>query len=566
MMTTNKQTTSTTSSDVIRGWLRRNRIFSRFWWWCHVRFPRLVPSLHSRRVSSYMERDIGDNEKTSIPLEEEMRVLCIWCTEVYGPSEIDTLYTGLEKLDWHRDRFHGHQSGCIDWIKRQRQFGSEGTFNLGIISRRGETRYLGMNYFADLPNGVDYLIAEVHQLCPSLTCVQIAFVLDATHQKLYAEELQIDRPTTHEPIRDRFCSYRIMDPYHHKRRAIESRRCELQTLSVQWFRKNLPGLFCSTPLVGYPPTAELITTQRASILEDSRHAGNSMKSWPRLMANSFIHNAWRSTEYSSLLFAPQDSDSEEKSHILISLRTSDLPAAAVEPFGGYQPSAYTSFIHERVNGILISFAAISLLNALRRILIQTRDQLKVASPRKRRVLESLDYIQKFFSASLQVPSIVGELAEKARNEHSYRWSCEGFIEAVAFRGEPPAKFDERIRAHTMHLATRLLNDDKTTRESLKQISEVVTARESVKAQRRMEILTVVAIAVAALSLWIALPPVDKWRSGLRDLTNRIAGEPLATDSAPVPPVAPLVHKKATPPKTPKPSLQEGLRVKAAQHP
>lgn len=494
-----------------RNWLRRFPLAEKLWWWGHIQLPWLVPVPPLHPDYRDPERDRRKNEETELPPEEDVNILAVWATEAYGPAEIEILYAGLEALSWHQDRLRDN-SGSVDWIKQQRQIGSEGTFNLGIVHRTGESKYSHRDFFAELPPGVEYLIVEIHQVCPSLTCLQIVFVLNQDRQRVYTDQLKLERTTIHEPIGGRLGAYKILNPWHQKQRAIESQRRELQALAAQWFRRCFPGVFCSTPS-GSLPTAELITTRHASLFDDPK-APSSLEPLSRLLANCSPHSAWKNTKHQSLMFATQDTTNEDVTHLVITLPEEGIAEDAVKHYGGRDKPAFVAFVQDQLDGILVRFAVIALLNSFRRTLMQTRDKLRAASPRKRRVLKSLDYIQNFFGASLQVPSIVGEIASVTRNPHSYRWACDGFVEVIPFRDEPPAKLYERLSTHTNSLANRLLNDDRTTRESFKQISEVVVARESVKAQRRMEFLTVVAIAVAALSLWIALPPFEEWRAKL----------------------------------------------------
>ena len=499
--------------SIKRGLLRSFPLVKRFWWWGHVKLPQLVPTPSLYPYHRNPERDQRKNEETKLPPDEDASVLAIWATEAYGPAEIEVLYAGLEALNWDQNRLHNDHSGSVNWIKRQRQVGTEGTFNLNIVQRIGEPKYIPHDFFAELPPGVEYLIVKIHQVCPSLTCLQVVFVLDQAQQRVYAKQLQLDRTTIHEPIKGRFNSYRIADPWHLKQRAIESQRKEFQTLATLWFQRHFPGVFCATPTASLP-TAELITTRHATLFEDTKRASSSLNSWSRLVANCQPYSAWKSTEHHSFMFATQDTTNEDLPHIVITLSADDIAEDAVKHYGGREHEAFVAFVQDHLDSILVRFAVIALLNSFRRILMQTRDKLRTASPSKRSVLKSLDYIQNFFSASLQVPSIVGEIEGVTKDTRSYKWACDGFVEATPFRDESPASLYERLSAHTNSLANRLLQDDRTTRDVFKQLSEVVTARESVKAQRRIELLTVVTIAFAALSLWIALPPIKEWRAKL----------------------------------------------------
>lgn len=54
------------------------------------------------------------------------------------------------------------------------------------------------------------------------------------------------------------------------------------------------------------------------------------------------------------------------------------------------------------------------------------------------------------------------------------------------------------------MATRLVQDEAVMREHFAQLSSILSIGENVKVQHRMELLTVVAVTVAVLSLLVAL--------------------------------------------------------------
>ncbi|MEA3591891.1 hypothetical protein OIN95_14510, partial [Staphylococcus aureus] len=59
------------------------------------------------------------------------------------------------------------------------------------------------------------------------------------------------------------------------------------------------------------------------------------------------------------------------------------------------------------------------------------------------------------------------------------------------------------------MANRLTEEEVSIREHFEQVSAVLSVRESIKAQRRMEWLTVLALVVAFASLMVAFLPRDK---------------------------------------------------------
>jgi hypothetical protein len=77
--------------------------------------------------------------------------------------------------------------------------------------------------------------------------------------------------------------------------------------------------------------------------------------------------------------------------------------------------------------------------------------------------------------------------------------------------DEPREFAHALREQTKFLATRAIAEEHSLREHFEQLSSVLSVRESIRTQRRMEWLTVVALLVAMGSLWIALPPFEEWR-------------------------------------------------------
>lgn len=67
------------------------------------------------------------------------------------------------------------------------------------------------------------------------------------------------------------------------------------------------------------------------------------------------------------------------------------------------------------------------------------------------------------------------------------------------------------------MASRLAEDEATMRDHFEQLSSILSIGENVKVQRRMELLTVLALLVAMLSLLVALAgphTVAKWLNSI----------------------------------------------------
>lgn len=486
-------------------------LLKRLWWAAYSRHPRIVPYKGARDHGRSDEWDRKDNDETALPITEGLNVICIWASELFGPTEIESLYRGLDRLGWASGGMTRRR--CVDWIRQQRKSGGGGWLNIGIIH---STDYEGHNIdrlSADLPDGVTYLLAYIHQICPSVTCLQLAFVLDEHMHGIFAQELMTPRTSYSEPDREHLGVHRIPGPTHIKEASIAERRKELRQMATTWIRKYFPGLFIGT-FEMHPPTAELTTTRNIPVL--GRLSGEAHQSWRHVISGYGHQELWKFQKQDTFLVTTPEQEDTGSSHTQISICTERLPPEALAHYGSKDHTAQIAYVHGIVDGVLARFAVLSLMLLFRASLMEMRDQLRLVALHKLRTKKLLHYVQHFYSRTVHVPSIAQEVEHSTAPPFRYKHECEGFVEAEPFPNQPAGILGDRLADHVNHLAKQLLVDDRTTRETLKQIFEVVAARENIKTQRRMEIVAGVAALLAALTLWISLPACNRWPQWLHD--------------------------------------------------
>lgn len=485
---------------------------NRVWWWGYARFPHIVPEFYPRRSPPRREWDAKVNDETAVPEGEAVDLLCLWALEAYGPAEIDKLYAGLHKLGWDNSlRVGDGRESCIEWVRRQRKRGSGGSYNVGVVNRRGAGGFSPDGLEADLPDRVEYLIVKLYQICPSLTFAQILFALDADARKFYEVELNSARETTLEPIRETCGAYTHFDPYSHKERAIKAVRADWQRRISVWVSQWLPGLFCSMAN-GAVPTAECVMTADVNVLENSRQEARPGRQWCRAITMRFPYDFWKSANNDAIFVAPIGDAQEERSHVLIAVSQRRIPEETAKSYGGLNPGGVISILCDTLDRVIVHFGLFALLNSFRRRLLLTRDALKTVQSGERRAIRTLDYIQEFFASDAQTPIILAELKFSAEEIGNYLWwGGSGFISGDARPGVFRGDLSEYIRQITRSVAERLLRDGQVTREGLLQLSDVVSARVSVKAQRTMRRLTwmVIFLSVATVLFTILTPPPGK---------------------------------------------------------
>ncbi|HET7570520.1 MAG TPA: hypothetical protein VFK96_08040 [Gammaproteobacteria bacterium] len=475
----------------------------------HYRLPNLT-ILQDPEVREYVRnRDEQSNVATRVPPDAELRLRALWGVEIFGPKEADGLFAALKRLGWDDDEQRAKVgAGASQWISEQRTYGSGGNFNLGLIHRKGQRTFFPTGLHAPVPESVDYMSGYIYQVSPSITAIILCFVLTDEISTSYESALNTDRRTRNQSMR-RSGGYHILDVEHLKRNAVEEIRLNSRRMVTRWFHDNLPGFFSLACDGNRLPTGELITTANKSLYLEPSTAPHREQLWARLLTGYSFRDIWTLKSFNGLSLALNESNDMSRFHSIVTLQTDLLRDEHLKYMGERGTPTYTAFVCYRVQGILVRFAVIGFLRDVIRTLRITRDTISAKMDGYRAVLRTIAHIKSFFDMSIGVPTMTAELAMASEQGSAYCWDCEDFESQPWRPSETPAKIADTLRTRTHYLATRTLAQEKETREHLEQVSTILSTRESIKAQKKMEIMTIVAILVAAASLLVALMSVDQ---------------------------------------------------------
>lgn len=485
-------------SHWIAGTYRRARRKAYFW------FPNVIASPYTGDREYYDDRDLKENLLTRIPDGEVLSVQAMWGVEVFGPSEIDALYANLHRLGWDTRRTGHDFPGAAHWIREQRMYGSVGNYNIGVVTRKAEKRYLGTYHSAPMPDEAEYLLVSVHQLSASLTCVRIGFVLSEEAGSWYQQELTKDRKTTKVPMRTKG-AINIYGVEHLKARGIDASRTRYRTLVTDWFKRELPGFFSNAKDGIRLPTAEFLTTEmEMCFLSAQREQQNeSYLNWHRLVLNVSSTSAWTSASCQGLQLVMDEQVDDARFHSIIALRTTDVSDIQLKYHGGRVRTAFAAFCNDQIGGTLVAYASIAFLREADRTVKLTRERLR-GSNEDKNVLEVLKNIECYFTDSIGQPAIARELLKESAHVGWYRHRCEEFTREDWPRDGEKSSLIDALCERTKQLAEKFIEDETASREQFEQLSSILNTRESVKTQKRMERLTIVALFVAVASLVAAL--------------------------------------------------------------
>ncbi|MGE1174809.1 hypothetical protein [Pseudomonas sp. BW7P1] len=489
-------------------------------WRAHWLFPNIIPRFSKTDTDYYQTRDIQTNLDCSLPEGEELRIQVVWGAEVYGPSETGHLCEILSRWGWSAGAGGIKRDNAAEWIHRQRLYGLGGWYNVGIVTNRKDRgKYLLPTNELEIPEDVKYLMVEIFQITPALTCVVIGFALKEKASRAYETELNKKRVGRYERA-SRWSVMRISPP-ELKGRAIDRARVEVRNFAQSWFRSQLPGYFCKTDIQRLP-TAELITTLTEPLFPNDKTRFSAGESWRETISRASKYDVWDGPDGTSFTSGP-DGRQGDKFHLIVSMCKSKITDEAIEHRGARSDSVYISYCGELVTGIISNFASVGFLTEALKDLRLSRASLEIQKVGRGKGLKALENIQAFFDRSLGTPAIAAELKSRSDFLGNFQHDCTKFTAPNWRKGGTDRTIAEELCGHTKTLSNQVISEEHSLREHFEQLSSIISVRESIKAQQRMEILTISALVVAIISLAAAAIQNQDSLKFIKELSNRAFG-------------------------------------------
>lgn len=486
---------------------RLRRISRYVWWRSHWLAPNLIPPPYVDRAYQ-QARDKESNDASRVSADEELCLPAVWGVELFGPNESERLYKALGALCWTAG-FRSSDDGALTWVQQQRAYGRGGTYNVGpVTSSTGRLQFVGSRNHASLPKQVEYLLVHMHQIVPAVTCMVVCFVLKDEPAAWYRRELNLDRRSRSE--RGPRWSLTRWDPSHIKQRAVEGVRERINAIVDDWFKENLPGYFAGSHQSRRRPIVELLSTESKDLFSLSQPGLDF--DWRRIIVNAVPHEVWTSKDLQGLRFVVQRPrwPREQEHRLIACVVPRSLPSKHIEMYGG-GASATVAICHEALEGTLAYFGTLAFLTEVSRDLKGTREELNLARS-SRATLRTIDRIRQYFDRNAGVPAVARELRDATSKRGLVEHYCEVFT-AQPWKDDGTSRvFAKELRERLHASATALIEDEAATREHFQQLSTILSIRESVRAQRRMEFVAIAALLVAAVTLVVEMP--DNWMAKL----------------------------------------------------
>lgn len=450
----------------------------------------------ARELVEGPEYGLRKPEETIPQAGEQVTVHAVWAVEIYTPLHAIKLFERLEQLGFGRDDPWG-RGGIRTRLERVRGGPRGGSWlNLEHVFPPGGSRgFMFEHVEVPLPNGVRVARPSLHALTPSVTALVVQFVLDDDAATAFH---RLSCETDFEPktrIHDSGVSF--MPPDQVKETALRDLRADLRARGTRWIAQQIPGVFASGLGGSAMPSAELLTTEVA--MPFSRGEGPIDYSAFAGLGYDPFH--WVSDELGHWRLAFDRDDA----FITVAARRPDAVAAEerYRQHGDDERWPMTYHVNEYLERDLALWSASRLLLACHARLGSIRDhdlqsrRFQSASKRLRTIRDE------FLTDATDARLAAAELARFAEDERRFEWNACDWKSSDNLPRATRDRLLENLRLTMQDNAGALVGAEARLRDALIVDSSVVGALASLRLNRWILLITLVALVIAIASLVVA---------------------------------------------------------------
>jgi hypothetical protein len=477
-----------------------------------------------RALRREMASDIGwnqfderKNQESRLPPDEDVRLGGVVLVEAFTPSTASSLRRAIEQFPSNNDR-------RVEWQARfdkgRSAAGSGGWNSLGVIRRPGAFGFNGFD--PDMPDMVEAISPTIFWVTPSLTVVVATFTLKENAGDL-SEILRADYATSPEKavinVSGRFSGVRthipwarpkgwsasqdIHDAEQKKVEACEAAISRHERACVEWFGKRFPGVFHLTGPENRP-RARLLFTKKEVPFDDYQGQFYAVNLAPPL-------DAWTSTSQPGWKLSFHQHRASRPEVITFAARRSD---AARSP-GGSEPGDsiwyLTQFFARNQSSLVARWGIARLLALYANRLAALRDRSGRPKIIRRPVREAREFDKFLMRDGLDAATVISDLEVLTRDLSQFRFDVADYSEDMSLypphmRTRSPAELVTNLYHNIKGQAERLKSDTEAATSNISSSAQLRQAIANTRLQRTVIVLTIIAIAIAVISLYVSTHP------------------------------------------------------------
>lgn len=461
--------------------------------------------------------DWRDNKATRLPDDEEIHLAGLVVAETFTPATALALYQALASFPAPEDK----KKVWADQVTRGRSaVGMAGSVGLGRIRRAGN-QVPGLDLIdPTLPPEVEEAWAYLFVPTPSVTVLVTTFTLTdeaGNLSPLLRTDYQTEAYDVRVGISGHFGRIRALIPcsrpkhprvsYSHrtaedkKRQACDFRISGYERACQAWLQARFPGIF-STATLTSQPLVRLLLTKTTVPFDLSRPRWLSP---PRL---AFGQDVWKSTSQPGWAIRLNSGTPGRQFTATAAARRRDIALEhAPEGQSELTPSLTAQFALHQLT-LVARWAIACLLSLYTDRLAGLRDR-----PMRRRVRrpvrEALNLDSYLLGDGLDALTVPADVKDLTENPAYFALGVPAYIEDVGnARGRTPQELVPWLVDRIKHRGLGLERDADVTSRNISASAGLRQAIANTRLQRTMLLLTGIAIAIAVISLFVAIHAND----------------------------------------------------------
>lgn len=483
-------------------------------WPIWTRISHCRKFIQDRKADDWRFDDQEENNRIRLPDDDGVQIPLITVVELYTPSQIGGLLTGITRLGWERGQTRSDD--LLQWTSKVRQGSIAGSINLGLVGATDNKHYLTQERTANLPMGVHAAFPTLMTLTPSITAMVMSFFLDdESAEKLnnflhcsYTTRVETDPSFRWRKIISyilfgggiRF-SRTIHRPMNQQRNAVAMCISAQEFLCTKWVKENFPGAFSSGIRGNSLPSAVLFVTEKTEFTDEkNRHHS----AFDGIGFNHFF-DAWKSEKWPSmrLFFSQFWNDANMRLSFACPRKNAfSNDAMYHSPESNWTIAQRT---HEKISEVMTQWSLSCLLDGYHEQLSKLRDQSAIDnSHRTVRDLKQLRHLVR--TEFYDIVTSAHEADDFVASNSDYYLNTLNLenIES-AKRGHKIYLFNA-LRLRQREQSQRLLRETELLQSLLSVSSDLSQTITNINIQRLIVILTITSIAIGVMTLWLTIYP------------------------------------------------------------
>ncbi|WP_143116044.1 hypothetical protein [Lentzea xinjiangensis] len=467
------------------------------------------------------EIDAEMNNRFMPPPDESLHLASFTLIEAYTPTTVYRLSESLNKL---QNRLGGAPTPAIEHLERSRNLGLAGGWvNIDLIRRPGKWVHPSGYIDPTLPEGISAATTTIVTATPSLTILVCTFILEEEEGNLtkpLLETHQTEYGKVNVFVEGALGSLRSKIPWARPRRFSTTRNTKMvwqlkkeETDAIferyeapcsEWFESRFPGRF-SEELLESRPKARLIVTRK------EKPISTGGLTWTTAAGINSHWDLWASTSPEGWT-ANVDRFRNQNSVLTFSGVRAVLGELTSGP-DDERESKWTisQGFHEEFAQLISIWGVSQLLDVYMRHLSHLRDTVAARKQRFRPVAQARKLDNYIMRDGIDLSMIAEEVKTHSDALSVHRYTSTRFIRADDSRGpnHPPSPgaasqdLSSSILSAISDRADQLVTSSRAATTGITASAELRQSISNARLQRSTLTITLVALAVAVASLYVA---------------------------------------------------------------